>query len=144
VESHIQTKVQNRICYVSIGARPHPPNRHHPWRASDTNLEEHLPLWTFETWDICSHNHSLSSGQSQIQGTSFWALQFEPSSSNSSLSSKVQNGVIRVLGLEHSLSPPHVVHKCSNASLLKVIEEVESQTLMVPEFVSAWGDGQFR
>jgi hypothetical protein len=67
---------------------------------------------------LCSHHRASSSSQSQIQGASFRALRFEASSSTSSLSAKARNGVIRVLGLERSLSPPRVMQKSSSASSL--------------------------
>jgi hypothetical protein len=90
---------------------------------------------------LCGHHHSCSSSsnQSQIQGTSFRALRFEPSSSHSSLSAKAWNGVIRVLGLERSSTPPRrVIHNASNSSILIRIDESgeaegAGESLLLPE-----------
>src|SRR6202044_1514874 len=90
-----------------------------------------------------SHNHSRSSSsnQSQIQGASFHALRFESSSNHSSLSAQARNGVICVLGLERSLSPPRrVVHQTSSTSILIGMDESgeeAGESLPVPEPVSA-------
>jgi hypothetical protein len=85
------------------------------------------------------HSCSSSSNQSQIQGTSFRALRFEPSSSHSSLSAKAWNGVIRVLCLERSSSPPRrVIHEASNSSILIRLDESgeaegAGESLLLPE-----------
>jgi hypothetical protein len=93
-----------------------------------------------------SHNHSCSSlsNQSQIRDASFHTLWFESSSSHSSLSAKAHNGVIQVLCLERSLSPPRrVVHKASSTSILIIKidkskeEEGGREGLLVPEPASA-------
>jgi hypothetical protein len=65
---------------------------------------------------ILLRNHHRASSSSQ--GASFRALRFESTSSTSSLSAKARNGVIRVFGLERSLSPPRVMQKSSSASSL--------------------------
>jgi hypothetical protein len=92
-----------------------------------------------------SHNHSRSSlsNQSQIQGASPRALLFESYSSHCSLSAKARNGVIRVLGLERSLSlPRRVVRKASSAGILVGMDESGEaegggESLLVPEPASA-------
>jgi hypothetical protein len=72
--------------------------------------------FTFETRDITTQSssrivfESIPNPRSILSCSSF--------RSTSSLSAKARNGVIRVLGLERSLSPPRVIQKNSSASSL--------------------------
>jgi hypothetical protein len=88
-----------------------------------------------------SHNLSPSSNQSQTQGASFRALQFQ-SSSTTLLSSEARSGIIRVLGgLERSLSPPGTVQKSGSPNSLNSMEDCgeddEAGGILLAEPVSA-------
>ena len=107
-------------------------NRHRPRMASDSSLDaaggsgadDDPPAKAASI--LRTHNRASSSGQSQIQAASFRALRFDSAggsggSGGASLGAKARNGVIRVLGLERSLSPSArvSVRRSNSASSLR-------------------------
>jgi hypothetical protein len=93
-----------------------------------------------------SHNHSRSSSSNYVPGSKALLSKFFASnlpSCCSSLSAESRNGVIRVLGLEMSLSlPRRVIHKANSTSIFIGMDErgeVEEagEIFLVPESASA-------
>lgn len=86
---------------------------------------------------LLSHGRSSSSGQSQTQGSSFRALRFEASSSNSSLSAKARSGAARALGIKRSFSPSRVIQSSNSKNSLRSKEADAHDGRATLEFVSS-------